>query len=478
MASTVQERTTDDEGAPDSQSGKLHIQQRVVNDEQDAEDACTWRRMFKLVLALVMMVVMLACMVLSTLFTFALAKDLKNEVISTSVGNGTTLDHSADADFVALWLILFLPPAFGLVLAMKDKSVSSGQPWPNMKSLVWFSFIFSLLAAPVMTLVFAVNLDMCPWFENALWCKEGKQAVVEGLDYLRVSAVVFGQFICSVYNYIETAPEIHEKVSNMFWYPNHTGVLTGQHMLLNRTKVPEHPAQPPPEATDLRGRVMICTTMYHDSSVKYILATDGDVDFDADSIVAMLLQMLSDREEDVGAVCARTHPVGSGPLVWYQMFDYAIGHWLQKVANHVLGSVLCSPGCFSVYRVEAIADVLEEYRSDVEEASDFLTKDMGEDRWFTTLLVKAGWKINYCAGAVDSTHCPEEFGEFWKQRRRWIPSTLANQILLLKNWKDVKKNNKYISMGFLLYQVILLLSTVISPSTCILTITGSTFLCG
>ncbi|XP_035669150.1 chitin synthase chs-2-like [Branchiostoma floridae] len=215
-----------------------------------------------------------------------------------------------------------------------------------------------------------------------------------------------------------------------------------------------------------------------DSSVKYILATDGDVDFDADSIVAMLLQMLSDREEDVGAVCARTHPVGSGPLVWYQMFDYAIGHWLQKVANHVLGSVLCSPGCFSVYRVEAIADVLEEYRSDVEEASDFLTKDMGEDRWFTTLLVKAGWKINYCAGAVDSTHCPEEFGEFWKQRRRWIPSTLANQILLLKNWKDVKKNNKYISMGFLLYQVILLLSTVISPSTCILTITGSTFLCG
>lgn len=28
------------------------------------------------------------------------------------------------------------------------------------------------------------------------------------------------------------------------------------------------------------------------------------------------------------------------------MFDYAIGHWFQKAAEHVLGSVLCCPGCF------------------------------------------------------------------------------------------------------------------------------------
>ncbi|XP_078571952.1 uncharacterized protein LOC144859300 [Branchiostoma floridae x Branchiostoma japonicum] len=212
-----------------------------------------------------------------------------------------------------------------------------------------------------------------------------------------------------------------------------------------------------------------------DAHVKCILATDGDVDFDADSIVAMLMQMLSDRQEDVGAVCARTHPEGSGPFVWYQKFDYAIGHWLQKVANHVLGSVLCAPGCFSVYRVKAVADVVDEYRSDVEEALEFLTKDMGEDRWFTTLLVKAGWKVNYCAGAFDTTHCPEEFDEFWKQRRRWIPSTLANQILLLKNWKAINQNNKYISMAFLLFQIVLLLSTVISPSTCILVVTGGLY---
>eukprot|EP00058_Branchiostoma_floridae_P007244 XP_002592732.1 hypothetical protein BRAFLDRAFT_67172 [Branchiostoma floridae] len=503
-----------------------------------------------------------------------------------------------------------------------------------------YSFLIPLTLAPIATVFFAVHMDFCPWFGNDLWCRDGARAVVDNTEYIPVLLVVMGQIFYSIYNYVTTASGIHEKEPNMFWFPQHTGVLTGQHMLLNRTKITEnleessrsaegqpqsaegqpqsaecqpqsaeHPLQTEEDleqkAKDLGGRVMICTTMYRETwdemskyldsikrvatsdldklvgtkpnnrwagkfeahvyfdnglrgdkltdfsaqlvclvkdkypdsvevtprrtwygwklrwdlsgslflpltihlkdnqnvkskkrwsqvmymesavdsqrikeskkRVKYILATDGDVDFDAGSIVAMLLQMLSDREGQVGAVCARTHPVGSGPFVWYQMFDYAIGHWLQKVANHVLGSVLCAPGCFTVYRVEAIKKVLEEYRSDVEEASDFLTKDMGEDRWFTTLLVKAGYKINYCAGAVDSTHCPEEFDEFWKQRRRWIPSTLANQILLLKNWKDVNKNNKHISMPFLIFQAGLLFSTVVSPSTCILILSGGLY---
>lgn len=59
----------------------------------------------------------------------------------------------------------------------------------------------------------------------------------------------------------------------------------------------------------------------------------------------------------------------------------------MQAANHVLGSVLCCPGCFSVYRVEAIRDILPTYGSQVEKASEFLTKDMGEDRWLCTLMV-------------------------------------------------------------------------------------------
>ena len=49
----------------------------------------------------------------------------------------------------------------------------------------------------------------------------------------------------------------------------------------------------------------------------------------AESVAALLDLMY--RDPSVGAVCARTYPLGSGPLYWYQVFDYAIGHWLQKV---------------------------------------------------------------------------------------------------------------------------------------------------
>lgn len=61
---------------------------------------------------------------------------------------------------------------------------------------------------------------------------------------------------------------------------------------------------------------------------------------------------------------------------------------LVQTAEHVLGSVLCAPGCFSVYRCRALADVLPKYAKRVESAFDFLTKDMGEDRWLCTLMVR------------------------------------------------------------------------------------------
>lgn len=204
--------------------------------------------------------------------------------------------------------------------------------------------------------------------------------------------------------------------------------------------------------------------------VAYILATDADVRFHPKDVKA-LHSMLS-RDSRVGAVCGRTFPIGSGPLVWYQMFDYAIGHWFQKAAEHVLGSVLCCPGCFSLYRLDALRSTLSTYGTGVDKAFDFLIKDMGEDRWLCTLLVQEGWRLDYTATAFDYTHCPTGFKEFFNQRRRWIMSTLANIISLLKNWKKATRNNNSISTLFIGYQGLMLFSTVISPATVLLVIIG------
>ena len=61
----------------------------------------------------------------------------------------------------------------------------------------------------------------------------------------------------------------------------------------------------------------------------YILTTDADVKFSPKDVMA-LMDLMS-RNSNVGAVCGRTLPMGTGPLIWYQHFDYAIGHWLLKV---------------------------------------------------------------------------------------------------------------------------------------------------
>ena len=200
----------------------------------------------------------------------------------------------------------------------------------------------------------------------------------------------------------------------------------------------------------------------------FILTTDADIEFTTGSVVALLDILARDRK--VGAVCARTHPLGTGPVVWYQKFDYAIGHWFQKATEHILGCVLCCPGCFSVFRVSALDKVLDTYSSNVESGFDFLTKDMGEDRWLCTLLIQKGCRLEYSAVSQDSTYCPETFEEFYKQRRRWIPSTIANLALVIDSWKKITSNSNSITILFILYEFLMVFSSLISPATVILII--------
>ena len=68
----------------------------------------------------------------------------------------------------------------------------------------------------------------------------------------------------------------------------------------------------------------------------FILTTDADVQFRASDVEALLDLMT--RDHSVGAVCARTHPMGGGPLVWYQKFEYAIGTLVSKGTHSIYNS--------------------------------------------------------------------------------------------------------------------------------------------
>ncbi|XP_076465330.1 chitin synthase chs-2-like [Babylonia areolata] len=205
----------------------------------------------------------------------------------------------------------------------------------------------------------------------------------------------------------------------------------------------------------------------------YILALDGDVDFKPEAVRLLLDRMKKNTK--VGAACGRIHPTGSGPIVWYQKFEYAIGHWLQKATEHVFGCVLCAPGCFSLFRGSALMDdnIVRRYATRSTQAAHYVQYDQGEDRWLSTLLLQQGYRIDYAAAADALTHAPETFSEFFNQRRRWGPSTLANLMDLLGDWRNSVRLNDNLSTIYMVYQCMMLVSTVLGPATIVLLMAGS-----
>ncbi|KAG5321682.1 CHS8 synthase, partial [Acromyrmex heyeri] len=138
----------------------------------------------------------------------------------------------------------------------------------------------------------------------------------------------------------------------------------------------------------------------------FLLTLDGDIDFQPAAV--KLLVDLMKKNKNLGAACGRIHPVGSGPMVWYQMFEYAIGHWLQKATEHMIGCVLCSPGCFSLFRGKALMDdnVMKKYTTKSDEARHYVQYDQGEDRWLCTLLLQRGYRV--CTDLVITWLHPDE----------------------------------------------------------------------
>ncbi|KRZ04072.1 Chitin synthase 1 [Trichinella zimbabwensis] len=205
----------------------------------------------------------------------------------------------------------------------------------------------------------------------------------------------------------------------------------------------------------------------------YILTLDGDVDFKP-SAVHLLIDLMK-KNRRLGAACGRMHPRGKGPMVWYQKFEYAIGHWFQKATEHMIGCVLCAPGCFSLFRSAALMDdnVLRRYATRAEVAKEYIQYDQGEDRWLCTLLLQRGYRVEYCAASDALTYAPEGFNEFFNQRRRWIPSTVANIIDLLTDYRNVIKLNDSISIWYISYQFSMLVSNILGPGTIFLMVIGA-----
>lgn len=90
--------------------------------------------------------------------------------------------------------------------------------------------------------------------------------------------------------------------------------------------------------------------------------------------------------------------------------------------------------------------------------------------------MKQGYKVEYVAASDALTFAPEGFDVFYNQRRRWSPSTMANIIDLIFDWKKVITKNDDISIICVAYQTFLLITSLLTPGTILLMMLGNTFL--
>ncbi|XP_014666185.1 PREDICTED: uncharacterized protein LOC106808121 isoform X2 [Priapulus caudatus] len=219
----------------------------------------------------------------------------------------------------------------------------------------------------------------------------------------------------------------------------------------------------------LRSTIVDCSLQeQHDVTGRtFVLAVDGDSNFEPASVLKLvdLLKM----NDNIGAACGRIHPIGWGPMVWYQQFEYAIGHWFQKATEHVLGCVLCSPGCFSLFRARALMcpNVMGKYSKIARTAKAHFQSDQGEDRWLCTLLLHEGYRVEYCAAADAMTYSPENLAEFFNQRCRWISSTLANNLDLIFAGRLFVRYNDTFSWLYIAYQAVIFCAGLVAPSVII-----------
>lgn len=80
--------------------------------------------------------------------------------------------------------------------------------------------------------------------------------------------------------------------------------------------------------------------------------------------------------------------------------------------------------------------------------------------------------MEYNAASDAYTNSPQEFKEFYNQRRRWGPSTLANTLDLLHSGKETAKRNSSISMLYIFYQIFTVASSILGPASVTLMVAG------
>eukprot|EP00474_Spongospora_subterranea_P011358 CRZ11816.1 hypothetical protein [Spongospora subterranea] len=177
-----------------------------------------------------------------------------------------------------------------------------------------------------------------------------------------------------------------------------------------------------------------------------LLFIDSDIQLDPYAINYFVydLTMGKHREALTGLITCKTADTYNF-LKILQDTEYIESQMMQRTTEDYLGSVSCLPGALTMVRFESLQSVADEYFDQMNstDSLDFARTHLGEDRYFTHLLMEKQsnqYRIGYCSAARCKTEGCSSLHQLLKQRRRWYLGTLANEIHMLCSpilWRHV-----------------------------------------
>ncbi len=134
----------------------------------------------------------------------------------------------------------------------------------------------------------------------------------------------------------------------------------------------------------------------------------------------------------VGAVAGNIRVTNRGEGIIPKMLDvaFAFGFEFIRCAQSIIGSVLCTPGALSAYRLAAIQPLMEEW---VNQTFMGRPSGIGEDRAITSMLIRENWRVVFQHNAIAFTKMPVTYRNVCKMLIRWTRSDVRENIIMLNH---------------------------------------------
>ena len=107
---------------------------------------------------------------------------------------------------------------------------------------------------------------------------------------------------------------------------------------------------------------------------------------------------------------------------------FAFGFEFVRCAQSLIGSVLCTPGALSAYRLSAIRPLMEEW---VNQTFMGRPSGIGEDRAITSMLLRENWRVEFQHNAIAFTKMPTNYKTLCKMLIRWTRSDIRENLIML-----------------------------------------------